>query len=81
MLSELERLAGHLGLTVRFDALPAQSTRRGGLCTLHGEPTIVVDARAPTMDQVGVLCEAIGRFDIEVLYIPPALRARMHRLP
>jgi glycine/D-amino acid oxidase-like deaminating enzyme len=85
MLRELERLARRLGLTVRFEAFDRGGTkgasRRGGLCTLRGAPIVLVDAHAPTIDKVGVLCEAIARFDIEVLYIPPILRARLHRLP
>ncbi len=79
MLRELERLAWRLGLEVRFEAFDAKATRRGGLCTLRGEPLVLVDAHAPTIDKVGVLCEALARFDIEILYIPPLLRARIHR--
>ena len=79
MLGELERLARRLGLEVRFEAFDPKSTRRGGLCTLRGSPVVLVDAHATTLDKVGVLCDALARFDIEVMYVPPVLRARIQR--
>jgi hypothetical protein len=79
MLGELQRLARRMGLTVRFDAFDARATRPGGLCTLRGVPIVVIDAHAPTLDKVGVLCDALGRFDVEAIYIPPQLRTRLAR--
>jgi hypothetical protein len=66
-----------MGLGVRFDAFDAAATSRGGLCTLRGVPLVVVDANATTMDKVVVLSDAIRRFNIDALYVPPLLRARM----
>jgi hypothetical protein len=80
MLGQLERLARRIGLEVRFEAFDPRASRRGGLCTLRGTPLVLVDAHATTLDKVGVLCDALARFDIEVMYVPPALRARIHRL-
>jgi hypothetical protein len=81
MLRELERLAKRMGIQVRFEAFDPRATRRGGLCTLRGEPLVLVDAHAPTLDKVGVLCDALSQFDVEIIYIPPLLRARIHRSP
>jgi len=80
MLRELERLARRIGLEVRFEAFDPLAARKGGLCTLRGSPLVLVDAHAPTLDQVAVLCQALARFDVEVLYVPPALRAKIQRL-
>ena len=79
MLHELKRLAGRMGIEVRFEPFDPKASRRGGLCTLRGNPLVLVDAHAPTLDKVGVLCEALARFDVEVLYVPPLLRARLQR--
>jgi hypothetical protein len=79
MLEELERLARRVGLEVRFESFDPKATRPGGLCTLRGSPLVLVDAHAPTVDKVAVLCGALSCFDIEVLYVPPVLRARIHR--
>lgn len=80
MLRELERLARRMGILVRFEAFDARATRRGGLCLLRGVPLVLVDAHAPTLDQVGVLCDALARFDVEALYVPPQLRMRIQRM-
>ena len=80
MLRELERLARRMGVGVRFEAFDAQATRRGGFCTLRGSPLVVVDARATTLDKVGVLCDALARFDVEAIYVPPVLRTRIQRI-
>ncbi len=81
MLRQLERLARRMGLAVRFEAFDPHASRRGGLCTLRGTPLVLVDAHATTIDQVGVMCEALAHFDVEVMYIPPLLRARIQRFP
>jgi uncharacterized SAM-dependent methyltransferase len=60
-----------------FEAFDPKATSRGGLCILRGDPVILVDSGATTMDKVGVLCDALARFDVEILYVPPAIRARM----
>jgi hypothetical protein len=79
MLRELERLARRMGVEVRFESFDPKATRRGGLCTLRGSPLVLVDAHATTLDKVGVLCEALARFDVEVMYVSPMLRARLQR--
>lgn len=68
-----------MGIEVRFDSFDPKATRRGGLCRLRGAPLVVLDAHATTLDKVGVLCEALARFDVEVMYVSPHLRARMQR--
>jgi hypothetical protein len=50
---------------------------RGGLCRLRGQLLIVVDREAPLLDKIGVLSEALARFDLEAIFVPPALRARL----
>jgi hypothetical protein len=77
MLHELEQLARRMGVEVRFEAFDRSATRRGGLCTLRGAQVVLVDAHATTLDKVSVLCEALSRFDVEALYIPPAVRNRI----
>jgi hypothetical protein len=77
MLWELERLARRMGVEVRFEAFDPHATKSGGLCTLRGLPVVVIDAHAPTIEKVSILCDALSRFDVELLSIPPLLRARL----
>jgi len=79
MLRELERLARRMGVEVRFEELDPRASRRGGVCKLRGSALVLIDSRAATLDKVGVLCEALSRFDVEAVYVPPLLRARLER--
>jgi len=80
VLRELVKLAGRLGIVVRFEAFDPGLVRvgiipgRGGLCRLRGVSTVVVDAGLPVLDKVGILAEAIAAFDVEAIYLPPAIR-------
>jgi hypothetical protein len=79
MLRELSRAAQRMGVEVRFEPFGPRALRPGGLCTLYGHSLVLVDENAPVVDQVAVLCEALAAFDIEVIYVPPLLRARIQR--
>lgn len=85
ILTELEKLALRLGVPVRYEIFvlpgvkrdPHAPHLRGGLCRLRGELLIVVDQEAPMLDKIGVLSEALARFDLEAIFVPPILRARL----
>ncbi len=79
ILAELEKLATRLGVTVRVEAFDAKSTAKGGLCKLRGVPFVMIDARLPVMDRIGVLSDALATFDLEAIYVPPVVRARLER--
>ena len=82
VLRELEKLAARLGIVVRFEPFdPRVIDGRGGLCWLHGNPMVVVEAKLPVLDKIGVLAEALSTFDVEAIYLPPALRQRLARYP
>lgn len=78
VLRELEKLARRLGVTVRFETFDLKVIEgKGGLCWIHGTPTVVIDGGAPLLDKIGVLSDALRVFDIEALYVPPVLRQRL----
>ena len=83
LLQELTTVADRLGIQVRFEALsPAvdlASSSKGGLCTLRGVRLLIVDARLGVEEQVGVVAEALATCDLESMYMPPAVRARVRR--
>jgi hypothetical protein len=80
MLLELESLAARIGIAIRAEAFDTRVIERsGGLCILRGKPVIVVDARAPLIDKIAVLADALAAFDLEPIYVPPLLRARIQR--
>jgi hypothetical protein len=77
ILTELEKLALRLGVPVRFELFDLRMAGKGGLCRLRGQPLILVDAGLPLLDKIGVLSEALASFDLEAIYVPPVLRARL----
>jgi hypothetical protein len=80
ILEELVRLAARLGVDVRFDSFSIHAAKRGGMCRLRGRATILIDQTLPVLDQIGIITEALAHFDLEPLYVPPIVRARLHRI-
>jgi hypothetical protein len=83
LLQELTHVADRLGIKVRFEALSSgvdlASSSKGGLCTLRGVRLLVVDSRLGVEEQVGVVAEALATCNLESMYMPPAVRARVRR--
>jgi hypothetical protein len=74
---QLEAVAQRLGVSVRFEVFEAGPGRRGGLCRLKGEPRIVVDAHGSVLEQIATLEGALRKLDLEGVFVPPFLRARL----
>jgi hypothetical protein len=79
ILGELEKLASRLGVAVRFEAFDRRNGGKGGLCRVRGKPQIVIEDKLPVLDKIGVLSEALSKFDLAAIYLPPVLRARLER--
>ena len=79
MLAELQKLANRAGVVVRFEAFDAKSAKRGGLCKVNGAPLVVVDARLTVLEKIGILSEALAALDVEAMFVPPVLRARIEK--
>lgn len=78
--AELLRLAERIGLEVRSEPFDLKVIAgKGGLCWLRGEPVVVMDAGLPVLDKIGVLARALAALDLEAIYVPPFLRARIAR--
>jgi hypothetical protein len=75
--SQLEAVARKVGIVVRFEAFEAGPGRRGGLCKVRGEARIVVDSGAPLLEQIATLEAALRKVDLEGVFLPPLLRARI----
>jgi len=46
----------------------------GGLCFLRGEYILIIDLKAPMKDKIRILAEAVKHFDLDEIYLRPALR-------
>jgi hypothetical protein len=75
VLSELEALAGRMGITVRAEAFGAGVLEgRGGLCWVDGKAMIVMDERLAVADRIAVLALALSRFDLDTVSVAPLVR-------
>jgi hypothetical protein len=74
--SQLEVVARRLGVVVRFEVLE-EGAMRGGLCKVNGETCIVVDRAASILEQIATLEGALAKLDLEGIFLPPLVRARI----
>ncbi len=80
ILRELIALAARMGIEVRSEPFDLQVIEgKGGLCRVHGQSLVIMDAGLPILDRIGVIAEALSHYDIEAIYVPPALRASIER--
>jgi len=77
LVSALEGAAARLGIAIRYETMARTHPRRpaGGLCLVRGQPVILVDDALGPQDRVAILAKALGQFDLDAIYLPPAVRA------
>jgi hypothetical protein len=76
-LMRLEELAWKLGVPIRYESIrpdEEEAVISGGLCRLHGDPVIIINSRAATKDRIQALVKALRHFDLNDVYVRPALR-------
>jgi hypothetical protein len=75
LLAQLEELAESLGLKVRYEKIKKEASfYPGGLCTVKGEDTFIINKIASADDKIQALAQGLGSFDLSQIYIKPALR-------
>ena len=76
----LEELAYRLGIQIRYEKIKDEESRSsGGLCRLKEKEVILVDSRAKTKDKIQTLVEALRHFDLDNIYVRPAIRELLER--
>ncbi len=75
-LMRLEELADALGIPVRYEKIPDEEDFiiSGGLCRLEGNPVIIINSRVGTRTKIRALVSALRQFDLDEVYVRPALR-------
>jgi len=75
ILTQLEELAFRLGVDVRYEAFGEDIEQsQGGLLRLKDRHIILVNVEKSLEEQVKTLIKALRQFDIDDLYVRPALR-------
>lgn len=75
MLEALERAAAAIGVEVRYNKLAEGDIKStSGSCKIRGVSTIIVDRRLGTRERIIALARELQTFDLEKVFMPPALR-------
>jgi hypothetical protein len=84
ILEQLEKLAGRFGIQIRYEPIEQDEDLVrivGGLCLLKGEYVVIIDTKAAMRDKIRALAEAVKYFNLEQVYIRPALRELLDKVP
>lgn len=79
MVEELKGAARALGLEVREEELLREVGYRvhSGACRVGERRVILLDRTLGPAERVDVLCSALAGYDLEHVFLSPALRARL----
>ena len=53
----------------------------GGLCLLRGKYVLIINSKTTTMDRIKTLATALRHFDLDQIYLLPALRELLDKIP
>jgi N-dimethylarginine dimethylaminohydrolase len=73
-LGLLEELADKLGIPIRYEIIHDELTGLGGLCRVEGKVILMIHSRATVKEKIQIMKEALRRFDLNEIYVRPALR-------
>lgn len=79
----LEELAERFGIQIRYEPIKQDEDLVklvGGLCLLRGEYVLIIDSKATMRDRIRTLAEAVTHFDLDQIYIKPALRELLEKV-
>jgi hypothetical protein len=75
ILDQLEELAKNLGVKIRYEQLEKEgSFFPGGLCKVKGENILIINSKAGIEDKIETITKAVICFDLNKVYMRPALR-------
>ena len=83
IIEQLECLAKSFGIEIRYEPIRLDddlTNVKGGLCRLKGEYLIIVDSDATAKDKIKALSEAVNHFNIDSVYIRPAIRELLDKV-
>ena len=80
LLKQLEELAGKVNITIRYESLKNEDPETfGGLCRVKEQSILFLHAKAKLKRKIALITEALKRYDIDEIYLRPALREHLKR--
>jgi hypothetical protein len=83
IIDQFEELAERFGIKIRYEPIKQDEDLVrvvGGLCILRGEYVVIIDSKAAIRDKIRTLAEAVAHFDLDRIYIKPALREILRKV-
>jgi len=75
ILQNLEAIAEKLDIEVKFENLRKKHIfSKGGMYRLKEDKAVVIDCNLNLSEKIDVLADALRQFDLEDIYMPPAVR-------
>jgi hypothetical protein len=75
LLVQLEDLAGRLNIQVQYESLKNEDPSTfGGFCRVRDQHMIIIHSKATINRKIDIFAEVLRRFDMDDLYMRPALR-------
>lgn len=71
ILEGFETLARNLSIEIRYE----KGNFQGGLCRIDGQPAFIINKDLSISQKIKVLAKELASFDLEGIYILPAIRA------
>lgn len=74
-LNLLQEVAEKLGIEVRHEEVKTEDAPSpGGLCRIAGKYVLIINAKATMKEKSLIMIEALRKFDLDSIYIRPAIR-------
>lgn len=80
LLTQLEELARRLNVHIQYESQQNEDPSTfGGFCRIKDRPIIIIHSKASISRKIEIFTETIKRFDIDELYLRPALREHLKK--
>ena len=75
ILQNLEAIAEKLDIKVNYENLRKKNIfSKGGIYRLKEDKAVIIDCNLNLSEKISVLADALSQFDLEDIYMPPAVR-------
>ncbi|MFA5180811.1 MAG: hypothetical protein WC405_05785 [Syntrophales bacterium] len=80
LLKQLEELAGRVNVAIRYESLKNEDPATfGGLCRIKEQSVLFLHVKATVKRKIAMITEALKRYDIDEIYLRPALREHLKK--
>lgn len=80
LLKQLEELAGRVNVSIRYESRRNEDPATfGGLCRIKEQPVLFLHAKATVKRKIALITEALKRYDVDGVYLRPALREHLQK--